>query len=181
MHIYMACQPSGPLMPSVHLHWRCERQERPRRCLHTTSQPCLGGARLIMAREPPSPGDNLTACRIGRIRSTTTTFCANRCHRVRLKERAVIHCPCPAVISRTRNTLTHPRIPLYHHNRYTRCCNHPPTHPFTNSPTPNPSPSVDTQSFDATHTQISPTLYFPPLHQPRVCLMTGASSNKPAV
>jgi hypothetical protein len=135
-------------------------------CLHTPSQPCTtctGFSHSVI------PGDNLTACRIGRIRYAASTFClpcpSLPSSQIRIKVLSYTS-TSPAAISRT---LT---FPLYHH-RYT----HPPTHPYAH---PNTSPSVDIHS--PSTPPPTPALHLiSPFHQLRVCLMTGASSNKPAV
>jgi hypothetical protein len=146
-----------------------------------------------VGRVPLLPGDNVTGLRLvafalrrpsSSSAASTPFFAAIESE---LGERAVIHCPCPAVISRTQAPLLHASIPLCipelsiatpiaviiyittrsPHQQYTITVRRYTTH----------SPSTPSRS---THPH-QPSISIPPLHQPRVYLMTGASSNKPAV
>jgi len=138
-------------------------------CLHTPSQPCTGCTRSAI------PGDNLTACRNGRIRSATSTFCASL-PSSQIEVNVLSYTACPAVISRT---LSYPHFPLYHHYRYTHRCNHTPIHPLAHAKyITHHRPSIHSPSTPPTH---QPSISTSLSHQPRVYLMTGASSNKPAV
>jgi hypothetical protein len=142
-------------------------------CLHTPSQPCTARTGCTHS---VIPGDNLTACRIGRIRYAASTFCLSALPFSAIEsdsdQGAVIH------FCHSCRYFTHPHFSPLSPSLYPSLC-YPFTYPSTRPPTPiHHRPSIYTVRRRRTH---QPSILVSPFLQLRVCLMTGASSNKPAV